>query len=180
MLLRFWLSIDLKESEEGSTMSDFLVVKDKVQRFAREVYADVRIDSDGDIAIPFEESVVWIRVWEREFDSEDTEAFYRENQLSKIMINIWSFVLVDLKPSQELFKWVATTGQDTIVGHFSLVASDETESAWRLHFSDTIPGATLDPGELKGALLAVAGTTGDAISELKPKFGGKTFFEAQT
>jgi hypothetical protein len=39
----------------------------------------------------------------------------------------------------------------------------------------TIAGDTVDPGELKQALLAVATTTDDLDDVLKGKFGGKRY-----
>ena len=158
-------------------MSNFLVVKDKVQRFARDLFNDVRIDDDGDLLIPFEDTAIFVRVWEREFESADQEKFYDENQLSKVMVNIWAYVLLELKGSAELFKWVAIEGQSPIVGHFLLLPVDEQESSFRLIFADQIPGDTLDPGELKEALLAVMTSAGEGIELLKPRFGGKTFAE---
>jgi len=40
-------------------------------------------------------------------------------------------------------------------------------------FEITIPGDSIDPGELKQALLSVATTADDLDDELKVKFGGK-------
>jgi len=159
-------------------MSNLLVVKDKVQRYSRELYSDVRIDSDGDLRIPFEDTDVFIRVWERSFDSADQEKFFDENQLSKVLVNVWTYVLVDLPGSVDFFKWVAIQGQDFIIGHCVLVAADENDSSFRLIYANQIAGDTLDPGELKEALLAVEGTAADLMQQLKPKFGGKTFREA--
>ena len=158
-------------------MSNILVVKDKVQRFTREIFNDVRIDDDGDLLIPIENTAIFVRVWERDFESTEQEKFFDENQLSKVMVNIWAYVLVELQGSSELFKWVAVDGQDCIVGHFLLVPTDDQESSFRLIFADQIPGDTLDPGELKEALLAVMSSTEDGIELLKPRFGGKTFAE---
>ena len=140
-------------------MSNILVVKDKVQRFTREIFNDVRIDDDGDLLIPIENTAIFVRVWERDFESTEQEKFFDENQLSKVMVNIWAYVLVELQGSPELFKWVAVDGQDCIVGHFLLVPTDDQESSFRLIFADQIPGDTLDPGELKEALLAVTQDT---------------------
>ena len=158
-------------------ISNFLVVKDKVQRFARDLFNDVRIDDDGDLLIPFEDTSIFVRVWEREFASADEEKFYDENQLSKVMVKIWAYVLLELKGSPELFKWVAIEGQSCIVGHFLLLPVDDQESSFRLIFADQIPGDTLDPGELKEALLAVMASASEGIELLKPRFGGKTFAE---
>ena len=158
-------------------MSNFLVVKDKVQRYARELFDDVRIDSDGDVAVPLEDTVVYIRVWEREFSTSEEEKFYDDNQLSKVMVNVWSYSLLELKENVDLFKWVATEGQSLTLGHFLLVPTDEKESSYRLIFANSLSGDTLDPGELKGALLAVASSARDGIELLKPRFGGKTFME---
>jgi len=158
-------------------MSDLLIVKDKVQRFARELFDDIRLDEDGDIAIPFEDTVVWVRVWEREITSPEMEKFFVENQLSHSIVRVWSVVLTDLKPSLELFKWVAVESQDNIFGHYLLEPSDDTHSSFALAFNFQISGSTLDAGELKDALLAVMSCSDNVIADLQKRFGGRTLFE---
>ena len=89
-------------------MSNLLVVKDKVSRYAREVFNIVQLDDDGDLVIPFESTKVWVQFIEREVDPE-REDFWNENQLSRTVVRIWAPTIIDVKPSNELYKWVGTT-----------------------------------------------------------------------
>ena len=43
-------------------MSTLLVVKDKVSRYAREVFNIVQLDDDGDLIIPYESTKIWIQL----------------------------------------------------------------------------------------------------------------------
>ena len=90
-------------------MSNLLVVKDKVSRYAREVFNIVQLDDDGDLIIPYESTKIWIQFVEREVAPE-REAFYNENQLSRTVVQIWAPTIIDVTPTPELYKWVATEG----------------------------------------------------------------------
>jgi hypothetical protein len=152
-------------------MSNLLVVKDKVSRFAREVFNIVRIDDDGDLIIPYESTQIFIRVIEREVAPE-SESFWSENQLSRTSVYVWAPTIFDVKPSNELYKWVATDGADFFYGHCKVSPFGDNGNV-QVIFEITIPGDTIDPGELKQALLAVATTADDLDDELKARFGGK-------
>jgi hypothetical protein len=152
-------------------MSNLLVVKDKVTRFAKEVFNVVMIDDDGDLVIPYESTKIFIRVFEREVASEN-EAFWNENQLSRTAVYVWAPTIFDVKPSNELYKWVATEGADFFYGHCKVTSFGDKGNV-QVIFEITIPGDTIDPGELKQALLSVATTADDLDDELKAKFGGK-------
>ena len=152
-------------------MSNLLVVKDKVSRYAREVFNIVQLDDDGDLVIPFESTKVWVQFIEREVDPE-REDFWNENQLSRTVVRIWAPTIIDVKPSNELYKWVATEGADFFYGHCKVTGFGDSGNVQVL-FEITIPGDTIDPGELKQALLAVAFTADDLDDELQKKFGGK-------
>ena len=106
-------------------MSKLLVTKDKVTRFAKELFNVVMIDDDGDLVIPYESTQVFIRVFEREVAPENEE-FWNENHLSRTVVNLWAPLIVDVKPSNELFKWVATEGQDFVYGHCKILNYGET------------------------------------------------------
>jgi len=152
-------------------MSNYLVVKDKVQRFAKEVFNQVLIDDDGDLVIPYESTKVFISVKEKEVDEDDLE-FLNEHQLSHNFVEVWAPVLVDVKPSAELFEWVARDGQHYIYGGFRVANGDDSKNVM-IVFRVTLPGDTLDPGELKDALLSVAFTADEMDDNLKKRFGGK-------
>lgn len=152
-------------------MSNLLVVKDKVSRFAREVFNVVQLDDDGDLIIPYESTKIFIRVFEREVAA-DSEEFWNENQLSRTAVYVWALTIFDVKPSNELYKWVATEGADFFYGHCKVCPFGESGNV-QVIFEITIPGDSIDPGELKQALLAVAMTADDLDDGLKAKFGGK-------
>jgi hypothetical protein len=152
-------------------MSNLLVVKDKVSRFAREVFNVVQIDDDGDLVIPYESTKIFIRVFEREVSAE-MEEFWSENQLSRTAVYVWAPTIFDVKPSNDLYKWVATEGADFFYGHCKVGSFGENGNV-QVIFEITLAGDTIDPGELKQALLAVAMTADDLDDELQKKFGGK-------
>ena len=152
-------------------MSNYLVVKDKVQRFAKEVFNQVLIDDDGDLVIPYESTRVFISVGQKDV-SDDVLDFYNEYQLSHISVEVWAPVIVDVKPSAALFEWVARDGQDYNYGGFRVLDYGDSKNV-QLQFRVALPGDTLDPGELKDALFAVALTADDMDDELKKRFGGK-------
>jgi hypothetical protein len=152
-------------------MSNLLVVRDKVTRFAKEVFNVVMIDDDGDLVIPYESTKIFIRTFEREVAA-DMEEFWSENQLSRTAVYVWAPTIFDVKPSNELYKWVATEGADFFYGHCKVSPFGESGNVQVL-FEITLAGDTIDPGELKQALLAVAMTADDLDDELKKKFGGK-------
>ena len=154
-------------------MSNLLVVKDKVSRYAREVFNVVQLDDDGDLVIPFESTKVWVQFIEREVDPE-REDFWNENQLSRTVVRIWAPTIIDAKPSNELYKWVATEGADWYYGHCKVLNFGDSGNIQVL-FEVCLPGDTIDPGEFKQALIAVATTADDLDDELKAKFGGKRY-----
>jgi hypothetical protein len=152
-------------------MTNLLVVKDKVSRFAREVFNVVQIDDDGDLVIPYESTKIFIRVFEREVSAE-MEEFWSENQLSRTAVYVWAPTIFDVKPSNDLYKWVATEGADFFYGHCKVGSFGENGNV-QVIFEITLAGDTIDPGELTQALLAVAMTADDLDDELQKKFGGK-------
>ena len=151
-------------------MSNLLVVKDKVMRFAKELFSQVELGDDGGLIIPWNSTRVFVNVFEREIDAED-EKSWNEHQLSRTVINVWAPVIFDVKPSNELYKWVATEGAEYFFGHCKVMNFGDKGKVQVL-FEIYIPGDTLDPGELKQALIAVAFTADNLDDELKAKFGG--------
>ena len=155
-------------------MGNLLVVKDKVTRFAKEAFNVVMIDDDGDLKIPYNSTVVYISVEEldRSEFSEESKKFYEDNQISTTYVEVWAPVIVDVKPSDVLFKWVATEGQKYKFGGFKVSPIKNTDEV-QLIFSHSLAGDTLDPGELKNALIAVSGTADHQDENLQKLFGGK-------
>jgi len=116
--------------------------------------------------IPYESTKVFIRTIEREVAPEN-EAFWDENQISRTAVCVWAPTIFDVKPSNELYKWVATEGADFFYGHCKVLNYGD-DGQVQVIFEITIAGDTIDPGELKQALLAVATTRSEEhTSELQ-------------
>lgn len=152
-------------------MSNYLVVKDKVQRFAKELFDHVLIDNDGDLVIPYESTRVFVTVTDKAIEGELLD-FYNEHQLSHIAVEVWAPVIIEAKPSNDLFEWVACEGQDYVYGGFRVTRIKDSKLV-EVHFRVALPGDTLDPGELKDALVSVAFTADEMDDILIKKFGGK-------
>lgn len=152
-------------------MSNLLVVRDKVQRYAKDLFETVMIGNSGEIIVPYESTQVFIEVVEFS-QEEEMVKFRKEFDLSDTALAIYAPVLLELKPSNELFKWIATEGQTFDYVHFRYV---EIESGGVLEVRYALPGDSLDPGELKNALISVAVCADDKDDELQKIFGGKKF-----
>jgi hypothetical protein len=81
-------------------------------------------------------------------------------------------VLVDVKPNNELYKWVAVDGQSFDFGGFKVIVRDDGLA--NVVYRTAIGGDNLDAGELKEALLSVAATADNNDEMLKSRFGGNT------
>ena len=148
-----------------------LVVKDKVQRFAKQFFQVVNLDDDGDLSIPWESTNLHVQVFDNSAGDEEWNKFRKENDISFTSILVWAMVLWSAKPSNELYKWVATEGQTFDFGGFKVVPREDGNV--NVIFQYTLPGDNLDPGELKNSLACVAFTADGHDDELKSKFGGQ-------
>jgi hypothetical protein len=150
-------------------MSNVLTIKDKVNRFASALF-QVELDSDGDLRIPIGSTLMFVRVIER-FDDTEGREFAKKFNISTTLVRIWAPVLIELKGSPELFKWVATEGQELLYGSFALNQMDD--GTYHLVLQINIPGDEMDQSELNQALMAVGFTADGQDEDLQKKFGGK-------
>jgi hypothetical protein len=88
-------------------------------------------------------------------------------------VNIFALVLFEVDVSNELYKWVATEGQNYDYGAFRIFIDSDNPKKCNVQYQYRIAGDNLDPGELKGALAAVAFTSDNEDDELQKMFGGK-------
>jgi hypothetical protein len=152
--------------------SNYLVVKDKVQRFAKQLFNIVELNDDGSLSIPYESTHIFIEVFDMTSNDAEMNAFRKENDLSFTIVSIWAMVLVDVKPNNELYKWVAVDGQSFDFGGFKVIIRDDGLA--NVVYRTAIGGDNLDAGELKEALLSVAATADNNDEMLKSRFGGNT------
>jgi len=153
---------------------NLLLVKDKVQRFARQFFDIVQLDDNGDLSIPYESTNIFISCLEGSETDPELKEFRRENEISTTMVNVWALVLREVKGTPELFKWIATEGQTFNYGRFACSENPDSPGDYAVVFEYNLAGDTLDAGELKGALAVVGWTANAEDDNLKARFGGKT------
>lgn len=146
-------------------MSDLLVVRDKVNRFAKEVFNSVNLDDDGDLIIFYESTAVHVVT-----SAYDDVKKRREHGIGVVSVRVQAMILMDVKGTNELFEYIATEGQDWDFG--SLKASKNEEGTYSISIQETLVGDTLDPVELKTALILIATTADELDEELQKRFGG--------
>jgi hypothetical protein len=153
---------------------NLLLVKDKVQRFAKQFFNVVQLDDYGDLSIPYESTNIFISCGELDQSSPELNEFRRDNEISTTIVNVWALVLREVKATPELFKWIATEGQTFDYGRFKLNEMPDSPGKYAVIFEHNLAGDTLDAGELKGALAAVGFVADGEDDNLKARFGGKT------
>lgn len=140
-----------------------LELKDKVQRYLMDMgLHGIEVIEDG-YTFRHDSTRVFITVEERG-EGEDT--------FSPIIIT--APVVSDLKPTPELFEYVARHADDKLFGHLGL-KEDKERGVLQLVFTHTLLGDFLDPQELERAVAAVAITANEEDDKLAAQFGGTVF-----
>ena len=155
--------------------TQLLVVKDKVQRYAKQFFNVINIDDDGDLRINYESTHVILQVIELETSNPEIVQYRKDNDVSVTVVNIFALVLFDANATNELFKWIATEGQDYDYCAFRVHINPENPKKCNVQYQYRIAGDHLDPGELKGALAAVAFTADNEDDGLQKMFGGQKY-----
>ena len=150
-----------------------LIVKDKVQRYAKQLFNVISIDDDGDLRINYESTHIIISVIEKDSSTPEQVEFRRENDISQTIVNVYALVVMGADVTNELYKWIATEGQGYNYGSFGINIDPENQKKCVIKFTYNIEGDTLDPGELKNALLMCATIADDEDENLQKMFGGK-------
>jgi len=140
-------------------------VKSKVQRFLTDELGRIEIDRDGDFVVHHESSVVFVRVAARN-DKPDAD----------IVIRAFANMVSDVNMTPEVYKWVATEGQDFILGSCAALVDDDGRSGI-IQFRDAIVGNDLDPNELFSLVFSVLFTSNSLDDEIVKMFGGKLFLD---
>lgn len=156
-------------------MSDLLVIKDKVGRYLKEVFDQVTLGDDGEFLIPYDSTLVVVRVLEITDHEHAKER--RELGLPTAMVDFFATVLFDVKTNSDLFRWISTVGQSFDYGGFRFDFNDESEKDGTLVFGYSIAANTLDAEEVKNAIVAVASVANGNDEDLKKLFGGRRFID---
>jgi hypothetical protein len=133
------------------------VVREKVQRFLTAKLGSVEIDSDGDFVLRNESAAGFVTIIDWGND--------------KTIVRVWSPVLREVGLTADVYKWVATDGQENYFGHAHVVTADG--QAGMIVWEHELLGDYLDEDELMIAVYGVVGVANDIDDDLKSKFGGK-------
>ena len=134
-------------------------LRQKVDRYLRELFGSCDIDADGDFVIRAGSAVVWIRPIERPTDG--------------VVVRIWSITNVGVRVDDELTKFIATENAKLLFGVLYL---DESRPAVIL--SHSLLGEFLNRKELEVGVVAVAEAADDYGDRIKSRFGGVPFGES--
>lgn len=88
------------------------------------------------------------------------------------LVQIWAPVLRDVRPSPEVYEWIAREGGSYFFGHVRAVDGPEAGTVV-LIMSHTLLGDFLDARELEAALYGILGSADQLDDTLKERFGGK-------
>lgn len=82
------------------------------------------------------------------------------------VVRAWSVVVTDIRPTPELYEYLLRLNADQQFGAFALDPDND------IVLSHTIIGDTLDPGELRATVEAIAKGADDHDDEIVARFGG--------
>lgn len=141
-------------------MANLVAVRDKVQRILAARFA-VELTPDNNFTLRHESARLFVRCWE-------------PPDGQRVIVALEVPLLFNVKPTPEVFKYVALHGDDYIFGHLS---ARETENGAMLAFTHSLLGDYLDDEELIQAVIGVLGVGNDIDDQLQAQFGGEKYHE---
>lgn len=141
----------------------------KVQRLLTGPMA-LKVSLDGDsFQIRFKDASTAVNLRVKEWGSHEGEP--------ETLVHIWATILRDVRPSPELFEWVAREGGLTWFGHVDVVADRDNPAAVLLVMSHALLGDYIDQRELETAMMGVMLSADKLDDELQKRFGGKRWID---
>lgn len=136
----------------------------KVQRILVDGFNDVRLRKNGfSLEVGSTAAFVEIQEWTPDKDGNP-----------RTLVYVWAPLGRDVKPTDELFHWAATDGQQFRFGGVTVIENKEAKTCF-LQFDHTIMGDFMDPAELIAAVGAVLYTADDLDETVHTRFGGKRY-----
>ena len=139
----------------------------KVQRMLVSQFGNVMLAEDG-FAIEHGSTRVNVEIKEFGKDSDGN---------ARSMVHLWAPVGRGLKPSADLFRWVATEANQYNFGATTVVEGPDGKECLVV-FKHTLLGDFLDPDELEAGVAMVAFTADELDGLVRTKFGGKRYTDA--
>ena len=136
----------------------------KVQRILVDGFNDVRLRKNGfSLEVGSTAAFVEIQEWTPDKDGNP-----------RTLVYVWAPLGRDVKPTDDLFHWAATDGQQFRFGGVTVIENKEAKTCF-LQFDHTIMGDFMDPAELIAAVGAVLYTADDLDETVHTRFGGKRY-----
>ena len=133
-------------------------VKAKVQRMLTDSFGSVRVDKDGDFFVTSGSAILFISA--------------QEFVLDTVIVTIRAFVLSGFKATPDVYKWVATKGQESWFGSYAVMDEGDTHL---IVLSHALLANHIDQPELENAVLVLGYLADKHDDELQSLFGGKRF-----
>lgn len=151
-------------------MSDsFEIAYNKVSRYSREVFPSVSENEEKQLFINYESTVVMIEVLPIHYN-EKLSRYKQKHDLPEYYVRIMAVLLMKAPQNPAIYQWIATRGQEEPFGNAELYPQRDGTAA--IVYTYSLSADTLDPAELKWAVLTVALTADTLDDELKTRFGG--------
>jgi hypothetical protein len=136
----------------------------KVQRILVDGFNDVRLRKNGfSLEVGSTAAFVEIQDWTPDKDGNP-----------RTLVYVWAPLGRDVKPTEDLFHWAATDGQQFRFGGVTVIENKEAKTCL-IQFDHMIMGDFLDPAELLAAVGAVLYTADDLDETVHTRFGGKRY-----
>jgi hypothetical protein len=141
-------------------MSKVSQIQNKVQSILRSELGSVRVDADGSISIPYESTLVTIKVEQFAGNADET------------VVDVMAVISFDTPSSAALYKWLNEKNMNLKFGTLYHLESKKNR-IMVLQYS--ILGDYLDPAELLNAVRAVVLVADIIDDEVVKEFGGRRF-----
>lgn len=139
-------------------MADVAAVRERVQAYLTSE-GSVTIDDRGRYSIAY--------------GSTRAFAFVREHPSGEsTVVSLFAPVLREVPLTPDLYRYVATGGDDWVFGHL-YVEESEGATEGSLLILHKLLGDYLDKDELMYAIIGIASTADELDDKLQPRFGGK-------
>jgi hypothetical protein len=136
--------------------------REHVQRNLTDWLGSVQVDRDGDFVIKVESSMGYVSV-------------AALTDTSTVVI-IRGLIARGVKPSPEMFEWIATEGQ--VANWFGKPRAQKMDDGtYMVELASNLLGDSLDPDELRTAVSGVLGTANELDEEFVAKFGGERYID---
>jgi len=149
----------------------------KVRRYCEELFPGALQIERDQIRIAYESTLVTVEVRPVNLDAK-VGTLKQQHLLPETYVSISAVLVANTPQTPALYQWIATKGQELDFGHTQMRI--QSDGAASLTYTYALSADTLDPGELKWAVLAVAIAADKLDDDLKARFGGLRHIDQPT